>query len=84
MVLKFEILAKEIAPGHVVTDSTGCSGGQCPAVLTCDDGSLIVVGNRLTSSELAALEGGGQVKVYEHEFAIKLNPELIRTAAEKL
>ena len=80
---KFEVLAKEVSPGKVVGGGD-CNGGQCPAVLACDDGSLVIVGNRLSADEMNALAEAGNVKVYDHEFAIKLNPELIRMVAGKV
>ena len=81
MTKNFRMLAKEVAPGRVETVfNGGCGGGACPAVLEAQDGGFIVIGNRLSSDELCDLEGSGMVKVYDHEFAVRVSPELIKKA----
>ena len=80
----FKMLAKEIAPGRILVGNNGCSGGNCPSVLSCSDGSLVIVGNKLSASEISALEETNLVKVYDHEFAVRIDPELLKKAVGEL
>ena len=81
---KFTMIAKEVSSGRIEIGYSTCPTGNCPAVLTTADGRAIVVGRRLNPAELSELELSGLVKVYDHEFAIEVNPELLKAASTKL
>ena len=83
MTKKYELLAKETSPGVFVSGSDPCGGGSCPAVIRRSDGKLIVVGKRMNKTEESALTGSGLVKLYEDEFAIIVDSELLDKAIGK-
>lgn len=82
MASKFTMIAKESSPGQFVSGKEACCPqGTCPSVLKCDDGSVIIVGKKLGASDLNDLEATGLVKVYNDEFAVRIDPALLKLAA---
>ena len=80
----YRMLSKEVGPGVVSQGEGGCPGKTCPATLLRSDGKAVVVGKRMSKAELQELEGTGMVKVYEDEFAIVVDPELLKTGVREL
>ncbi|WKZ57474.1 MAG: hypothetical protein QY326_02075 [Bdellovibrionota bacterium] len=85
MSTKFTMIAKESFPGQFVTGKEACCPqGTCPSILKCEDGSIVIVGKRLMASDLKDLEATGLVKVYDDEFAVRIDPQLLKLAAPEV
>jgi hypothetical protein len=81
---RFRMLAKEIGPNKIVMGNTDCPGTTCPSVLLRSDGRAVVVGKKMGKTEVKELESTGKVKVYEDEFAVLVDPELLRGSIKEL
>jgi hypothetical protein len=80
---KFKMLSKEVAPGVIETPETGgCGTGSCPSVLRREDGKFVVVGKRLSPGDCKDLDESGLVKIYDDEFAVVVDPDLLLKAVK--